>query len=67
MNKAFSLAILIAGIVLLLFGLNAGGSVASDAKEALTGTPTDKSMILIVAGVIGIVVGGFSALSGRRN
>jgi hypothetical protein len=67
MNKAFSIAILIAGIVLLLFGLNAGGSVASDAKEALTGTPTDKSMILIVAGVIGIVVGGFSALSGRRN
>jgi hypothetical protein len=67
MNKAFSFAILIAGIVLLLFGLNAGDSVASEAKEVITGTPTDKSMILVITGVIGIVVGGFSALSGRRN
>jgi hypothetical protein len=62
MNKAFSIAILIAGIVLLVFGINAHESVASSAKEIVTGTPTDKSIWLIVLGVIGILVGGFNSL-----
>lgn len=61
MNKAFSIAILVAGILLLIFGINAHDSVASSAKEIVTGTPTDKSIWLIVLGVIGILVGGFSA------
>ncbi len=67
MNKPLAFAILFVGVVLLLFGINAGNSVVSDTKEAFTGTPTDKSLLLIVAGVIGIVVGGFSTFLGRRS
>ena len=67
MSKPLSLAILVAGIVLLVYGLSAGDSIASEAKEALTGTPTDKSMAMIIVGVIGIVVGGGSALFRRSR
>lgn len=67
MSKPLSLAILTAGVVLLLFGLQAGNSFASDAKEAFTGTPTDKSMMLIVVGLLGIVVGGVSAFFRRSS
>jgi divalent metal cation (Fe/Co/Zn/Cd) transporter len=67
MNKALSLTILVVGVVLLIFGINAGDSLASSAKEAVTGTPTDKSMWLIVLGIVGIVVGGASALFRRSS
>ncbi len=66
MNKPLSLALLVVGIVLLASGINAHDSVASSAKEAVTGTPTDKSIWLIVVGIVGSLVGGFNALF-RRN
>lgn len=67
MNKPLSFAILIVGVVLLLFGLNAQDSLASNAKEVVTGTPTDKSLLLIIAGVIAIVVGGISTFFRRSR
>ena len=67
MNKALSIAILIAGIALLVFGINAQDSLASNAKEVVTGTPTDKSMWLIVLGLIGIIVGGLNSFFGRSR
>ena len=66
MNKALSIAILVAGIVLLIFGINAHESLASSAKEVVTGTPTDKSIWLIVLGIVGILVGGFSSFRRAR-
>lgn len=67
MNKALSIALLIVGVVLLIFGINAHDSLASSAKEAVTGAPTDKSIWLIVLGIIGIIVGGLSSFFGRSN
>ncbi len=65
MNKLFSVAILVAGIVLLIFGINAHGSIVSSTKEAVTGTPTDKSLWFMILGVVGIIVGGLGAFSRR--
>jgi hypothetical protein len=62
MNRPLSFAILVVGIILLVFGINAHDSIVSSAKEAVTGTPTDKSLWLIIGGVIGIIVGGFGAI-----
>jgi hypothetical protein len=67
MNRPIAIALLIVGVVLLCFGINAHGSLASSAKEAVTGTPTDKSMWLIVGGIIGIVVGGLGAMFRRSG
>lgn len=65
MNKPVAIAILIAGVILLAFGFNAGDSIASQTKEAFTGTPTDKSIWLIIAGAIAIIIGGFGSFSSR--
>jgi Protein of unknown function (DUF3185) len=62
MNRALSIAILVIGVVCLIFGINAHDSIVSSAKEAVTGTPTDKSMWLIVLGILGIIVGGLGSL-----
>lgn len=68
MNRLPSLAVLALGIVLLVFGINAHDSLASSAKEAVTGTPTDRSLWLIILGAIGIAIGGYGVLfrSGDR-
>jgi len=67
MNKALSLAFLVAGVVLLVFGLNSADSISSSVSEAVTGSPTDKSMWLIVLGVVGVVAGGVGFFSGRKS
>jgi LPXTG-motif cell wall-anchored protein len=59
MSKIPSIAFLIAGIILLVYGLNASNSVSSSVSQAMNGTPSDKSIWLIVVGVIGILSGGF--------
>src|SRR5690606_19740822 len=55
MNKISSLALFVAGLVLLIFGLNSADSAASSVSEAVTGAPTDKSIWLIVLGIIGLI------------
>jgi len=66
MNKPIAIALLVIGVILLIFGLNAGDSLASNVKETVTGTPTDKSMWLIIGGVAGIIVGGVGLLRGGK-
>ena len=65
MNRILSLAILVVGVILLIYGINASDSIASSAKEAVTGTPTDKSLWFIILGAIGIVIGGIGAFFRR--
>jgi LPXTG-motif cell wall-anchored protein len=66
MSKIPSLAFLIVGVILLVYGLSASNSVTSSVTEAMTGAPTNKSIWLLVLGVIGIVSGGIGLLF-RRN
>lgn len=65
MNKFISIAILVVGVVLLAFGISAHDSIASNAKEAFTGVPTDKSLWLIILGISGIIVGGLGSFFRR--
>jgi Protein of unknown function (DUF3185) len=67
MNRAISIALLVVGVVLLIFGINAHDSITSSAKEAITGTPTDKSVWLIIGGIIGIIVGGLGSFFRRGS
>lgn len=68
MKKSLSLAFLAGGVMLSVFGLNEMNSLASDISEALTGAPTDRSMWLIVGGVMLAVLGaaGLMLQSRRR-
>jgi hypothetical protein len=57
MNKTISLALLAAGIVLLIFGYNATQSAGSSVSRFFTGSPTNKAIWMLVAGTVCAVVG----------
>jgi hypothetical protein len=57
MPNIIMLAILAGGIILLVFGINASHSLGSDVSRIFTGSPTDKSMWMIIGGIVAIIVG----------
>lgn len=59
MTKVPSLALLAVGILLLVYGLDASNSFSSSVSQAVTGAPSDRSVWLIVLGLVGILSGGF--------
>lgn len=56
-RKTIGLAVLAAGIVLLVFAYQASHSMASDVSRAFTGNPTDRAMWLMIGGVACVVAG----------
>lgn len=64
-NKLIALAILALGIVLMIYGVSALDSFSSDVSRFFTGSPTDKSIWLMIGGVVAIVVGLFGLLRGQ--
>ena len=65
--QIISVALLIGGIVLIIFGINATESFSSDVSRFFTGNPTDKAMWMLIGGVVLTVIGLFGTLgsSGR--
>jgi hypothetical protein len=59
MNKGMSVALLVVGVILLVFGVNAYHSSSSDLSRFFTGAPTDKALWLLIGGVIAGIVGFF--------
>jgi uncharacterized membrane protein YqhA len=57
MNKVISMIILVAGIVLVIYGVSASESFSSDVSRFFTGSPTDKTMWLLIGGVVAVIVG----------
>ena len=57
MNKGISAALLIVGVILLVFGFNAYHSASSDVSRFFTGAPTDKALWLLISGVVAGIVG----------
>jgi hypothetical protein len=67
MSKIPSIAILVAGIILLVYGLEASNSFTSSVTQAVNGAPTNKSIWLIVLGVIGVLSGGAGLVFGGKS
>ena len=57
MNRTVSLILLVVGCVLIGFGVSASQSFSSDVSRFFTGQPTDKSMWLLIAGVVSALLG----------
>ena len=62
MNKIVSLALLIGGVVLMIYGINATNSFGSDVSRFFTGSPTDKAIWMLIGGIVAAVIGLVSTL-----
>lgn len=66
MNKLIPLTLLAGGIVLIIFGITSMNSFSSDVSRFFTGSPTDKSVWLMVGGIAAATVGLVSILRGSK-
>jgi hypothetical protein len=57
MQRAFSLMLLVGGIILIIYGINASESVAPSFSRFFKGTPTDNTIWLVAGGVAAAVLG----------
>lgn len=67
MNKAISIAFLVGGAILLVFGFQASDSFGSEVSRAFTGNPTDKTIWLLVSGAVLAVIGLIGLFTGRSR
>ncbi len=67
MEKVLFLALLIGGVVLVIFGINASQSFASDVSRFFTGNPTDKAVWMLIGGIAMFVVGLVGLLRGSNK
>jgi amino acid permease len=67
MNKALSLAIFAAGIVLVVYGVAATKSFSSDISRFFTGSPTDKAIWMLLGGIVAIIIGLVGLLRGQTK
>ena len=59
MNKPLGIALVVLGLLLIGLGVNASRSLSSDLSRLFSGSPTDKAMLLLMAGVVCEVLGLF--------
>lgn len=57
MNKSMSIALLVVGVILLVFGVSAYHSASSDISRFFTGAPTDKALWLLIGGFAAGIIG----------
>ena len=67
MNKPISLALLVGGIILIIYGIAANDSTASGFSRFFTGNPTDKTMWLLIGGAVAAVAGLVGVLRDSKS
>jgi hypothetical protein len=67
MNRLLSLVLLITGIVLLIYCLNASESLGSDISRFFTGAPTDKTIWLLILGSVTTALGAGGLLRAPKS
>ena len=67
MNKIISIVLLIGGVMLMIFGIQATNSFSSDISRFFTGSPTDKAIWMLIGGIVAAVVGLAGTLRGSKG
>lgn len=57
MTKPLSIALLVGGLVLLIFGISASNSFSSDVSRFFSGSPTDKAIWMVIGGIVAAITG----------
>lgn len=66
MNKPLGIALLVIGLLLLIFGFNESQSAASDISKVFTNSPTDRSIWFLAGGGVATAVGLYLTLTKAR-
>jgi uncharacterized membrane protein YidH (DUF202 family) len=66
MKQIVAIALLVVGIVLLCLAYNSYHSAASDVSRVVTGTSTDKTLWLVIGGILGSLLGLGGLLTGKK-
>jgi LPXTG-motif cell wall-anchored protein len=67
MQSVVGIVLLVVGVVLMIFGMQASASVGSRLSELFTGAPSDRTIWLLVAGGAAAILGLGLLLVGRRR
>ncbi len=67
MNKGLSIALVVVGVVLIIWGVSASESFSSDVSRFFTGSPTEKTVWLLIGGIVTAIVGAFGLLRGLKG
>jgi len=67
MNKIVSLALLVGGVVLIIFGIQATDSFSSDVSRFFTGSPTNKAVWMLIGGIVAAIIGLTGTLRGSKQ
>jgi hypothetical protein len=65
-NKLVSIALLVGGIILIVYGIAASNSTASGVSRMFTGAPTDRTLWFLIGGGIAAVAGLVGVLRGSK-
>lgn len=66
-GRTLGIVLLVVGLVLVGFGLNASHSVTDSVTEGVTGRYTDKTMWYLIGGAaLAVAGGGMTIFGGRR-
>ncbi|MDP1579861.1 MAG: DUF3185 family protein [Candidatus Didemnitutus sp.] len=67
MNKAISLALLVGGIILIIYGVSANDSLSGRFTRFFTGSPTDETIWMLLGGIVATIVGAAGVLRGGKS
>ena len=66
MNRLISLVLLAGGIILIVYGIAASDSIGSGFSRLFTGSPTNKTLWLLIGGIIATLVGASGLFRGSK-
>lgn len=64
-GRIIGIILLVGGIALIVFGIHASDSPMDQISQAFTGKFTDSTMLYLILGIIGVVLG--LVMTGRRR
>ena len=67
MQRLAGIAVLVVGIVLIVWGANASQSAGSEISKFFTGAATNKSIWLLVGGAVALIAGASMAFTGHSR
>jgi hypothetical protein len=67
MNRPLSLALLAGGIVALIYGVSAADSIGSSFSRFFTGSPTDRTIWLLIGGTVAVAIGATGLLRTSKS